>query len=165
MRETLFNWIGHLVPDIGAVRGLDLFAGTGALGFELASRGARRVTLVESNERLVDQLLQTKRKLGATQVDVVAGDALTAVSRLPDALFDIIFLDPPFETNLMQPALKAATRVLADDGLIYVESGAAITSSKWVEHALKEVRASRAGRVHFYLLRHNRAPEDAGGRR
>ena len=77
VRETLFNWIEHLVPALAAVRGLDLFAGTGALGFELASRGARHVTLIENNRRLVEQLSQMKRKLAADQVEIVAGDALS----------------------------------------------------------------------------------------
>ena len=151
-RETLFNWIEHLLPAFAPVRGLDLFAGTGALGFELASRGARRVTLIENNRQLVEQLAQTKRKLAADQIDIVTGDALSAAAQWPDASFEIVFVDPPFDSGLLTPALATATRLLAPDGLIYVESGTAIDETLLARHSLQIARAGRAGRVHFYLL-------------
>ena len=152
VRETLFNWIEHLVPALEDVRALDFFAGTGALGFELASRGARHVTLIENNRQLVDQLSSIKRKLAADQVDIVAGDALTAVGRWPDASFDIIFIDPPFDSALLAPALAASVRLIAPDGLIYAESGTALDVSLLERHCLQVVRNARAGRVHSYLL-------------
>ena len=95
VRETLFNWIEHLVPALEEVRGLDFFAGTGALGFELASRGAQQVTLIESNRQLVEQLSQTKRKLAAGQVEIVAGDALSAAGRWPESSFETSLYRPP----------------------------------------------------------------------
>ena len=153
VRETLFNWIEHLVPALANVRGLDLFAGTGALGFELASRGAQRVTLIDNNRQLVDQLTQTKRKLAADQIDVVTGDALSAAALWPDASFDMIFVDPPFDSGLLTPALATAARLIAPNGLIYVESGTAIDEALMQRHQLQVARASRAGRVYFYLLR------------
>lgn len=153
VRETLFNWIEHLVPDLDAVRAVDLFAGTGALGFELASRGAQRVTLVESNRQAVDHLMQTKRKLAADQVDVVPGDALTIAARWPDASFDIIFIDPPFDSTLLAPAVAAAARLITADGLIYVESGAPLDVSTLGNRGLLVVRQARAASVHFHLLR------------
>jgi 16S rRNA (guanine(966)-N(2))-methyltransferase RsmD len=110
VRETLFNWLTHLV-DLQTVRGLDLFAGTGALGFELASRGARQVTLVEQNSALLAQLQRTRSKLEATQVEVLAGDALAVARRWPDASFDLVLLDPPFDTGLLAPALAAGARL------------------------------------------------------
>jgi 16S rRNA (guanine(966)-N(2))-methyltransferase RsmD len=152
VRETLFNWIEHLVPALEDIRGLDFFAGTGALGFELASRGARHVTLIENNRQLVDQLSSTKRKLAADQVDIIAGDALTAAGRWPAASFDIIFIDPPFDSELMAPALAAAMRLIAPDGLIYAESGTALDASLLERHRLQVARNTRAGRVHSYLL-------------
>ncbi len=152
VRETLFNWIEHHVPALEDVRGLDFFAGTGALGFELASRGARHVTLIENNRQLVDQLSSTKRKLAADQVDIIAGDALTAAARWPDASFDIIFIDPPFDSGLLAPALAAGVRLIAPDGLIYAESGTALDASLLERQCLKVVRNARAGRVHSYLL-------------
>ena len=119
-------WSSTWIPDLGAVRAVDLFAGTGALGFELASRGAQRVTLIESNRRLIDQLTLTKRKLVADQVDIITGDALVIAAQWPDASFEIIFIDPPFDAALVAPAVAAAARLVARNGLIYVESGAPV---------------------------------------
>jgi 16S rRNA (guanine(966)-N(2))-methyltransferase RsmD len=153
VRETLFNWIEQFVPALEAVRGLDFFAGTGALGFELASRGAQRVTLIENNRHLADQLAQTKRKLAADQIDIVVGDALSAAGRWPVASFEIIFIDPPFESGLLAPALATAARLIAPNGLIYAESGAALDETLLSRHCLQIARVGRAGRVHSYLLR------------
>lgn len=153
VRETLFNWIEHLVPGLDTVRAVDLFAGTGALGFELASRGAQRVTLVESNRQLVEHLMHAKRKLAADQVDVVPGDALAVAARWPDASFDIIFVDPPFDSALLAPAVAVAARLVAADGLVYVESGAPLDESMLENRGLKVVRQARAASVHFHLLR------------
>ncbi len=153
VRETLFNWIEHFIPVLEAVRGLDFFAGTGALGFELASRGARRVTLIENNRHLVDELAQTKRKLAADQIDIVAGDAFAAAGRWPEASFEIIFIDPPFESGLLAPALATAARLIAPNGLIYAESGAALDETLLSRHRLQIARIGRTGRVHSYLLR------------
>ena len=157
LRETLFNWIEHLVPALDNVRGLDFFAGTGALGFELASRGARHVTLIENNPRLVDQLSETKRKLAAHQVEIVAGDALSSAGRWPEASFEIIFIDPPFDSVLLAPALSAAVRLITPEGLIYAESGAALEPTLLQRHRLQIARTTRAGRVHGYLLHPNSA--------
>lgn len=153
MRETLFSWIQHFFPDLSAVRGVDLFAGTGALGFELASRGAARVTLVESNRQLIEQLTRSKHKLAADQIDIVAGDALAVAARLPNASFEVIFIDPPFDSGLLGPALAATARLIAQDGLIYVEAGLPVDESLLSRHGLVPARSGRAGRVHFHLLR------------
>jgi 16S rRNA (guanine(966)-N(2))-methyltransferase RsmD len=153
VRETLFNWIAHLRPHFATLRGLDLFAGTGVLGFELASRGASLVTLVERDPRLVANLRAVCDKLGATQVDVIVGDALAAAARLPDSSFDLVFLDPPFDTGLLVPALDAVVRLLAPGGLVYAECGGPIDVSQAAAHGYELVRSSRAGRVHFHLLR------------
>ncbi len=153
VRETLFNWIEHLIPALEDVRGLDFFAGTGALGFELASRGARQVTLIESSRQLVDQLSQTKRKLAADQIEIVAGDALAAAGRWPEASFEIIFIDPPFDSGLLAPALAAAARLIVPNGLIYAESDAELDETLLERHRLQIARAGRAGRVRSYLLR------------
>ena len=153
VRETLFSWIEHLVPDLSAARGVDLFAGTGALGFELASRGAARVTLIESNRQLVDQLTRTKHKLAADQIDIVAGDALAVTARWPDASFEVIFIDPPFDSGLLAPALTAGARLVTQDGLIYVETGTPVEESLLSRLRLRPERSGHAGRVHFHLLR------------
>jgi len=152
VRETLFNWLAHLKPEMDVVRGLDLFAGTGALGFELASRGARHVTLVEQNPALLAQLARVKQRLSATQVELVPGDALATARRWPDASFDLVFLDPPFDSPLLAPALVEAARLTCPDGLIYVESAAALDESAMASRGLEIVRSGRAGRVFFHLL-------------
>lgn len=153
VRETLFSWIEHFVPDLSVVRGVDLFAGTGALGFELASRGAARVMLVESNRQLVEQLTQIKHRLAAAEVDIVAGDALAVAARLPSASFEVVFIDPPFDSGLLAPALAASARLITEDGLIYVENGTRVEQSLLSRHRLYLARSGRAGRVHFHLLR------------
>lgn len=152
VRETLFNWIEHLTPHLDAVRGLDLFAGTGALGFELASRGARQVTLVESNRQLAEQLMQTQRKLAADQIDIVSGDALSIAARWPAASFEVIFADPPFDSQLLAPAVAAAARLVTPEGLVYVESGRPVEELQ-LPAALRIERNGRAGHVFFCLLR------------
>lgn len=153
VRETLFNWIAHLRPDVAALRGLDLFAGTGALGFELASRGARRVTMVESHPRALQALRAAKEKLAAAQIDIVPGDALSLCAQWPEASFDVVFVDPPFDAGLHAAALAAAARLLAPGGLVYVEAARPLTGEQAAQAGLAIVRSGRAGRVAFHLLR------------
>jgi 16S rRNA (guanine(966)-N(2))-methyltransferase RsmD len=153
VRETLFNWLQHLLPDFSPLRGLDLFAGTGALGFELASRGARSVLLLESNARALEALRATRTRLAADAVEMRAGDALAVAATLPTAAFDVIFVDPPFDAGLQEVALRAARRLLADGGLIYLEAPAPLTPDEAAQAGLEVVRAGRAGQVSFHLLR------------
>jgi 16S rRNA (guanine966-N2)-methyltransferase len=152
VRETLFNWLSHLQPALDTVRGLDLFAGTGALGFELASRGARQVVLVERDPELVERLIGLRERLGAREVEVIRADAMALAERLPAASFDLIFIDPPFRGPLLRPALELARRLLAPGGWVYAESGSALQGTDLEPFGLRSVRAGRAGHVHFYLL-------------
>lgn len=152
VRETLFNWLAHLRPDTRRLRGLDLFAGTGALGFELASRGAARVVLVERQPPLLRRLREMQERLAAERVEVVAGDALAVAVTLPRAGFDIVFLDPPFGAGLLWPSIEAARPLLAAGGLIYAEADVLIAPAEAAAHGLELVRAARAGRVCFHLL-------------
>jgi 16S rRNA (guanine966-N2)-methyltransferase len=153
VRETLFNWLGQ---DLSGWRCLDAFAGTGALGFEAASRGAARVVMIEREAAAVDQLLRTRDKLKAASVEVVRGDAL-AWLRASDERFDLILLDPPFGQQWPQRVLPLAQALLAPAGRIYLECEAPLSPS---EPPLAEVpglevlRADKAGRVHYHLLRH-----------
>ncbi len=163
VRETLFNWLGFLRPDFARLRGLDLFAGTGALGFELASRGAAQVTLVEREPRLVAQLQATREKLQAAQVEVLRGDAVAVAARLAPASFDLVFLDPPYDAGLYEPALAAIGMVLAAGGLIYVESRGPLPEALLASHGLSPLRSLQAGQVHACLLARTAdlpAPED-----
>jgi 16S rRNA (guanine(966)-N(2))-methyltransferase RsmD len=152
VRETLFNWLAHLRPDLRPLRGLDLFAGTGALGFELASRGAVRVVLVERQPQLLQLLRALQARLGAAQIEIVAGDALAVAAGLPRSSFDVAFLDPPFGAGLLWPAVDAVRPLMSDGGLIYAESDTPITAADAAAHDLQLVRAARAGRVCFHLL-------------
>ncbi|HXF44522.1 MAG TPA: RsmD family RNA methyltransferase [Burkholderiaceae bacterium] len=155
VRETLFNWLAHLRPDTASLRALDLFAGTGALGFEIASRGARHVLLVERDPQLVANLRTLKERLGAQQVEIRAGDAFAVAATLAPASFDLVFLDPPFGAGLLAPALAVVRPLLAPGGLIYAEADAPLAEDALRPLALRVVRSQRAGRVCFHLL----APE------
>jgi 16S rRNA (guanine966-N2)-methyltransferase len=94
VRETLFNWLGQ---DLSGWRCIDVFAGTGALGFEAASRGATEVRLVEQDTALVDQLKRIQTQLQASMTQIVRGDGVTALKQLDAGSMDAIFLDPPFD--------------------------------------------------------------------
>jgi len=152
VRETLFNWLAYLCPDVQPLRGLDLFAGTGVLGFELASRGAQRVVLVERQPQLLQLLRALQARLDAAQIEIVAGDALAVAAGLPRASFDVVFLDPPFGAGLLWPAVAAVRPLLSDHGLIYAETDTPITPADAAAQGLDVVRAARAGRVCFHLL-------------
>src|SRR4051794_16716460 len=92
VRETLFNWLGQ---DLSGWRCIDVFAGTGALGFEAASRGAAQVLLVEHDPKLAELLRETQRKLQASAVKVQRGDGVSLLAAAPPGSFDLVFLDPP----------------------------------------------------------------------
>ena len=154
LRETLFNWLGQ---DLTGLRCLDAFAGSGALGFEAASRGAREVILIERDARAVRVLQEDCERLGARDcVRVVRGDALHFLAQVAvRASFDVIFLDPPFDSDLLPTALDAAKPCLAYGGLLYVESDRLPeTDAGW-----QWVKQGRAGMVACGLLA--RAPDRA----
>jgi 16S rRNA (guanine966-N2)-methyltransferase len=143
VRETLFNW---LQPKLTGARVLDLFAGTGALGLEAASRGAGRVVLIERDPALAASLGATAARLarrdGPSVVEIVCADALHWLSRVPGVQFDLVFVDPPFADALWQSALAALAPWLADDAWLYLESpraglpvtGPPITADGWLLH-------------------------------
>jgi 16S rRNA (guanine(966)-N(2))-methyltransferase RsmD len=153
VRETVFNWLSFLCPEMTSVRGLDLFAGTGALGFELASRGARSVVLVEREPYLVTRLQALKERLDARQVEILNGDALAVAARLAAEAFDIVFLDPPFDSGLLFQALERVRTLLAPHGIVYAESGAPIVPEQARTLGMEVLRAGQAGQVRFHLLR------------
>jgi len=153
VRETLFNWLGR---DLSGAACLDLFAGSGALGFEALSRGAASVVMVENNAVALSALRENATKLGAENVTFVRGDALE-FARGARSRFDVVFVDPPYRLGLQAAALGLVAGVLAEDGRVYVESDAVIEPSRgWAV-----VKHARAGRVHFHLL--GREPDGQGG--
>lgn len=121
IRETLFNW---LMTDIRGISCLDAFAGSGALGFEALSRGAEKVVMVEQARIANQNLLEQKKRLGSTKVDIIQDSALNYLKKSNKA-FDLIFLDPPFTKNYLPECLKIieTSNILKPTGLLYVESG------------------------------------------
>jgi 16S rRNA (guanine966-N2)-methyltransferase len=150
VRETLFNWLGH---DLGGWHCIDVFAGTGALGFEAASRGATRVLLIEQDPQLVDLLRATKAKLQADSVEVRRANGLSMLAAAPPASADAVFLDPPFDADLWDKALRGAAAALTADGSIYLEAPAAWDDAKLAPFGLAVDRYLKAGAVHAHLLR------------
>lgn len=146
VRETVFNWLGQRLHGLVC---LDAFAGSGALGFEAASRGAVRVVMLERDARARDALRQNAAMLAAGNVDIQQVDALAYLSR-PGELFDVIFLDPPFGANLLVPALQSAKTRMRPGGKIYAESSAPLTSLDL--EGFTVLRRGRAGLSHFCLL-------------
>jgi len=119
-RETLFNW---LQPALPGARVLDLFAGSGALGMEALSRGASEALLVERDPALARALEDNLQRLDAgVGARVVRADAVSLLAVPLHGRFDIVFLDPPFDAALWQPALAALGPWLADDAWLYLES-------------------------------------------
>jgi 16S rRNA (guanine966-N2)-methyltransferase len=150
VRETLFNWLGQ---DLSGWRCLDAFAGTGALGFEAASRGAAQVVLLERDAQLAGAMRITQQRLQATQVRIEVADALAWMARSAPASFDLVFLDPPFDAGLAEAALAAAARLVVPGGFIYFESPTACSEDACRASGLAKHRAGRAGSVYFELLR------------
>lgn len=150
VRETLFNWLGQ---DLEGWRCLDAFAGSGALGFEAASRGAALVVMLERDARLAASLRTVQQRLGATQVRVEAVDALSWMARESGTRFDLVLLDPPFGAGLWEAALSAARRLLAPEGWLYLEADRAFDARALACLDLVVHRHSRAGQVHAHLLR------------
>jgi 16S rRNA (guanine(966)-N(2))-methyltransferase RsmD len=164
VRETVFNWLNHLFDGAWAqVSCLDLFAGTGALGFEAASRGAARVVLVESFAPALRQLEANKEKLKADQITVLRGDALANAQRFAGGSpFQLIFLDPPYHQDWLAKVLPLCAPLLAAGGVIYVESEVALDQSgvaapEWLAD-WDVVRADRAGTVFYHLLQRKNLP-------
>jgi 16S rRNA (guanine(966)-N(2))-methyltransferase RsmD len=160
VRETLFNWLGS---NLTGWRCLDAFAGTGALGLEAASRGAN-VELVESDLALVARLRAVLQRLQVPptqQVTVQRGDGIAALRQSAPASLQLIFLDPPFASDLFTPALQAARRAVAPQGFVYLEAphlwdAAALAPLGFAAH-----RTLRAGAVHAHLLRPVELVQDA----
>lgn len=150
VRETLFNWIG---PHLDGWRCLDAFAGTGALGFEAASRGAAETVLLERNPKLVAQLKATQQRLKADSVRIDTADACVWMARHAPGSFELVFIDPPFDAELFILALTAATRVVVPDGFVYLEADRFFEGDALLDELkLRVHRQGRAGAVHFHLL-------------
>lgn len=149
VRETLFNWLGQ---DLTGWQCADVFAGTGALGFEAASRGAASVLLWDSNPACIEAMQKSQAKLGATQLRIQRGDGLACLRQIPANSLDLIFLDPPYEFPHYERILDAALVCIKSGGAVYLEASKAwshddLLSKGWALH-----RYLKAGAVHAHLL-------------
>jgi 16S rRNA (guanine966-N2)-methyltransferase len=145
VRETLFNWLGQ---DLSGKRCLDLFAGSGVLGFEALSRGAAEAVLVEHSRAVAGVLRENAARLGAHGVRLVVGDAIHFLRDPGGGRFDVVFVDPPYDSGLVAAALARLPAVLAPGAAVYVESDGPIDPGPpWHVH-----KHARAGSVHYGLL-------------
>jgi 16S rRNA (guanine966-N2)-methyltransferase len=148
IRETLFNWLGQSLT--GCVC-LDLFAGSGALGFEAASRGAARVVMCETNRAALTALHNNAAALELAACEIVARDCMSVLTQRGPP-FDVVFCDPPFANQQHQAVLAALLPRLATDARVYVEAPEAIETWPIVQQKYVVSKRSRAGAVHFALL-------------
>jgi 16S rRNA (guanine(966)-N(2))-methyltransferase RsmD len=158
VRETVFNWIAHFRPEgLEGARVLDLFAGSGALGLEAASRGALEVTLIDSSADVVECLDATLRRLKAEGVLTKRRDALSFLEEAGRAglQFDLIFLDPPFHAQWLERIVGPAAELLSARGMVYIEAEAPLADTLLERYALASLRKDKAGQVVYYLLRRN----------
>ncbi|SFU44436.1 16S rRNA (guanine(966)-N(2))-methyltransferase RsmD [Pseudoduganella namucuonensis] len=161
VRETAFNWINHLRDgDWASAHVLDLFAGSGALGFEAASRGAQSVLMADTNTAVVRQLDAVKTKLNAANVQLLRSDALATAQSLGvrGQRFDVIFLDPPYQQDFLARVLPLCGKLLKEDGLVYAESGLPLSFEdgeppEWMA-GWEVIRADKAGMVFYHLLKY-----------
>ena len=151
VRETLFNWLQN---EVAGSRCLDLFAGSGALGFEAASRGARHVTLVESSPQVAKRLQENVRLLNLQDVvEVNHGKAHSWLEQYKGEPFNLVFLDPPFADNLLEQTLRQllASRLLSDRVLLYVERDAAQLLPELPANC-QVIKDKKAGQVAYSLI-------------
>ena len=144
VRETLFNWLGQTLHGKSC---LDLCAGSGALGFEACSRGAKQVTLIEQNAKVCAALRENAAKLSADRLIIEHADSLDWL-RADSGVYDVIFLDPPFQSGLLQQLLPLLPLRLTPTGCAYVESGAPITPPSGMQFT----KNGHTGQVYYGLL-------------
>jgi len=144
VRETLFNWLGQRLDGLAC---LDLFAGSGALGFEALSRGAARVVMVERDRGVAAGLRASAKALEAEGLEVVEGEALAYLDGSRER-FDVAFLDPPYASDLAVRALAKLVPRLNPGARVYVESAESLPPSA----AWRALREDRAGAVRYALL-------------
>ncbi|HEU4622262.1 MAG TPA: 16S rRNA (guanine(966)-N(2))-methyltransferase RsmD [Burkholderiaceae bacterium] len=151
VRETLFNWLGQ---DLAGRSCLDLFAGSGALSFEAASRGAAPVVCVERDRTACTAIRRSIEKLSADAMELHEADAERVARQFIVAkrCFDIVLLDPPFRAEWIDRMLPLAAALLAPDGDLYVEAESALDSSVVEPLGLTVRRQGSAGQVHYHVL-------------
>jgi len=149
VRETVFNWLTPFLPGAAC---LDLFAGSGAFGFEALSRGAARAVLVEKRLEVFAALRHNREQLKAEHANIVHADAVEFL-RGPAVAFDIVFIDPPYASGLLAPCVELLdTRGwLKPDAFIYLEAPEGETPP--LPASWQQVRSKTAGQVGYHLAR------------
>lgn len=148
VRQTLFNWLGQ---DLTGKTCLDLFAGTGALGFEALSRNAKSVVMVENSVAAYQSLVQNQKLLNAHHCQILQMDALRFLSQqaADTQKVDIIFCDPPYNKDWLSKLLPLLGQHLAADGIVYLEAEFEVTSDdNW-----QVLKKNKAGNVYYHLLK------------
>lgn len=149
VRETIFNWLGQ---DLTGRTCLDLFAGSGALGFEAASRNAADVVMVEQDRNTFAALQENQRLLGAGRTQLVNRNAIEFLGK-EARRYDVIFLDPPYDFGKTEELFTHLPAILAVGGMVYREGPRFLAESgQWVSY-----RQAKAGAVHYQLLQYNHA--------
>jgi 16S rRNA (guanine966-N2)-methyltransferase len=148
VRETLFNWLGQRLDGLSC---LDLYAGTGALGFEAASRGAARVVMVERDRAAYAQLARSKALLREERVQLFCDDAAGYLGHAAGT-FDVVFLDPPFRQNALPDIWPLLAARLAPKARVYLEGPAPYEAQPGAAQGFVELRRARAGQVSYQLL-------------
>ncbi len=144
--------LNHLFDgEFSDKRSLDMFAGTGALSFEMASRGAENAVILEKNRAAAKLIEQIKEKLHANNIQVFCGDSLKDSRAEEFSPYDVVFIDPPFALNLQEKAIKKAVPLLNSSGLIYVESPTEISEEFLESFGLTAVKRSKGGASHLLL--------------
>lgn len=144
VRQTLFNWLGQ---DMHGLRCLDLFAGTGVMGFEALSRGARSVVMVEKSAVACRALLENRRLLQAGAAEIVNADALQFLAGCAEP-FDMVFLDPPYNQGWLPGLLSQIRPLLAAHARVYAEAEFPLRD----EAGWQVVKQGKAGNVYYHLL-------------
>ncbi len=144
VRETLFNWLGQ---ELYGKRCLDLFAGSGALGMEAASRSAAEVVMVEKSRAVYAVLKENIARLKFGNINLRCEDGLHFALRCKEK-FDVIFLDPPFQSDYLAKLMPLMAGMLAEEGLLYIESGTPFEA----DEAWQVCKHGKAGAVHYQLL-------------
>lgn len=145
VRQTVFNWLGQ---ELHGLTCLDLFSGTGVMGFEALSRGAKQVVMVEKSIPVYKTLIENKKLLNADAAQILNIDALQFLAQ-NQLVFDVIFLDPPYDQGWLPKLLLQLRQHLAPEGLLYVEAEFSVKGGEgW-----QVLKHGKAGNVFYHLLK------------
>jgi len=148
VRQTVFNWLGQ---DLTGKTCLDLFAGTGAFGFEALSRNAKNVVMVENSVLAYQSLMQNQQLLDAKNSHILRQDVLAFLSQNTQ-LFDVVFCDPPYHKAWLEKILPSLNQHLSPSGLLYIEAEFSLELRDLLS-GWQLVKQNKAGNVYYHLLK------------